>query len=60
MGGASPSTLNSLHCPLIYMTGGTGDVAYENAKTDYNKVKKAVPEVSGPGASSSQSMLRLQ
>lgn len=43
MGGASPSTLNSLHCPLIYMTGGTGDVAYENAKTDYNKVKKAVP-----------------
>lgn len=42
MGGASPSTLNSLHCPLIYMTGGTGDVAYENAKTDYGKVKKPV------------------
>lgn len=45
MGGASPSTLNSLHCPLIYMTGGTGDVAYENAKTDFNKVKKSVPVV---------------
>lgn len=42
MGGASPTTLNSLHCPLIYMTGGTGDVAYENAKTDYGKVKKPV------------------
>ena len=42
MGGASPNTLNSLHCPIIYMTGGTGDVAYENAKTDFNKVKKQV------------------
>lgn len=42
MGGASPQTLNSLHCPLIYMTGGTGDVAYENAKTDFNNVKKPV------------------
>ncbi len=42
MGGASPSTLNSLHCPIIYMTGGTGDVAYENAKTDYGKVSKPV------------------
>ena len=42
MGGASPQTLNSLHCPIIYMTGGTGDVAYENAKTDYSKVKKQV------------------
>lgn len=42
MGGASPQTLNGLHCPLIYMTGGTGDVAYENAKTDYGKVKMPV------------------
>ena len=42
MGGASPQTLNSLHCPIIYMTGGTGDVAYENAKTDYANVKKPV------------------
>ena len=42
MGGASPNTLNSLHCPIIYMTGGTGDVAYDNAKTDYNKVRKPV------------------
>lgn len=42
MGGASPQTLNSLHCPIIYMTGGTDDVAYENAKTDYGKVTKPV------------------
>ncbi len=42
MGGASPQTLNSLHCPIIYMTGGTGDVAYDNAKVDYGKVKKPV------------------
>lgn len=40
MGGASPQTLNSLHCPIIYMTGGTGDVAYSNAQTDFGKVKK--------------------
>lgn len=40
MGGASPQSLNSLHCPIIYMTGGTGDVAYENAKIDFNNVKK--------------------
>ena len=51
MGGASPSTLNSLHCPIIYMTGGTDDVAYENAKTDFNKVKKPVvwADLSGAG-----------
>ena len=42
MGGASPQTLKSLHCPIIYMTGGTSDVAYENAKVDYGKVTKPV------------------
>ena len=42
MGGASPQTLEKLHCPIIYMTGGTGDVAYGNAKTDYENVKKQV------------------
>ena len=43
MGGASPQTLKSLHCPIIYMTGGTDDVAYENAKYDFNNnVKKPV------------------
>ena len=42
MGGASPQHLEKLHCPLIYMTGGTGDVAYDNAKVDFGKVKKPV------------------
>lgn len=42
MGGASPQTLNSLHCPLIYISGGPDDVAYENAKTDYERVKVKV------------------
>ena len=40
MGGASPQSLNSLHCPIIYLTGGPGDVAYENAKTDFGNVRK--------------------
>ena len=42
MGGASPQSLNSLHCPLIYMTGGPDDVAYGNAQTDFGKVKVKV------------------
>lgn len=42
MGGASPQSLEKLHTPILYMTGGTGDVAYENAKVDYGKVKKPV------------------
>lgn len=42
MGGASPETLNSLHCPIIYMTGGPDDVAYWNAQTDFGRVKKPV------------------
>lgn len=45
MGGASPETLNKLHCPLIYMTGGTSDQAYGNAQTDFGKVKSSVPVV---------------
>lgn len=42
MGGASPQSLNSLHCPIIYMTGGPGDVAYGNAQVDFETVKKQV------------------
>ena len=44
MGGASPQSLKSLHCPLIYMTGGPDDVAYNNAKGDYGSITK-VPVV---------------
>ena len=42
MGGASPQSLNSLHCPIIYMTGGPSDVAYGNAQVDFETVKKQV------------------
>ena len=44
MGGASPQSLKQLHCPLIYMTGGSGDVAYGNAQGDFNSITK-VPVV---------------
>lgn len=44
MGGASPQSLKQLHCPIIYMTGGTGDVAYGNAQTDFGNISK-VPVV---------------
>ena len=40
MGGASPQNLQQLHCPLIYMTGGESDVAYGNAQSDFNSIKK--------------------
>lgn len=40
MGGASPQSLKNLHCPIIYMTGGTGDVAYANAQTDFGNISK--------------------
>ena len=44
MGGASPQSLNNLHCPLIYMTGGPDDVAYGNAQGDFGSISK-VPVV---------------
>ncbi len=44
MGGASPQTLKSLHCPIIYLTGGPDDVAYANAQGDFNSITK-VPVV---------------
>lgn len=44
MAGASAKSLKSLHAPIIYMTGGEGDVAYRNAEIDYNNIKK-VPAV---------------
>lgn len=44
MGGASPQSLKQLHCPLIYMTGGPDDVAYNNAKGDFSSIS-SVPVV---------------
>lgn len=39
MAGASRKNLKELHAPIIYMTGGEGDVAYRNAEMDYNSIK---------------------
>lgn len=44
MAGASKKNLEELHAPIIYMTGGPGDVAYNNAKQDYANIGK-VPAV---------------
>ncbi len=38
MGGATPADLQNLHAPIIYIVGGTTDVAYANAKIDYSKI----------------------
>lgn len=39
MAGASAANLKELHAPIIYMTGGEGDVAYRNAEVDYGNIK---------------------
>lgn len=44
MAGASKKSLKQLHAPIIYMIGGKGDIAYENARQDYKAIKK-VPAV---------------
>lgn len=38
MAGASKKNLKELHAPIIYMSGGEGDVAYRNAEKDYNSI----------------------
>lgn len=40
MAGASKKNLKQLHAPIIYMSGGEGDVAYRNAEMDYKSIKK--------------------
>lgn len=44
MAGASKKNLAELHAPIIYMSGGEGDVAYRNAEMDYNSIHN-VPAV---------------
>lgn len=44
MAGASAKNLKELHAPIIYMSGGEGDVAYKNAEIDYNSIQN-VPAV---------------
>ena len=44
MADASPKSLKNLHCPILYLVGGTTDVAWKNAQMDYKAIKK-VPVV---------------
>ncbi|MDE6565020.1 MAG: family 43 glycosylhydrolase [Muribaculaceae bacterium] len=38
MADASASSLNNLHCPVLYLIGGEGDIAYGNAQLDYDRI----------------------
>jgi hypothetical protein len=40
MSGASKESLANLHQPMLYLNGGTADVAYENANGDYGRIKE--------------------
>ncbi len=44
MADASPKSLKNLHGPILYLVGGTTDVAWKNAQMDYKAIKK-VPVV---------------
>ena len=39
MSGASKESLANLHTPMLYINGGTADVAYANANGDYSRIK---------------------
>ena len=38
MADATVESLKKLHCPIIYLIGGSSDVAYKNAKLDYERI----------------------
>lgn len=38
MAGASHASLANLHTPIVYITGGPSDVAYNNARLDYERI----------------------
>ncbi len=40
MAGASAKSLKNLHAPILYLVGGTSDVAWQNAQLDYKAIKK--------------------
>ena len=44
MANANSKSLKNLHGPILYLVGGTSDVAWQNAQMDYNVIKK-VPVV---------------
>ena len=39
MSGASKESLANLHTPMLYLNGGTADVAYANANGDYGRIE---------------------
>ncbi|MCR4994014.1 MAG: alpha/beta hydrolase [Bacteroidales bacterium] len=40
MADASAKSLKNLHGPILYLVGGTTDVAFQNAQMDYEAIKK--------------------
>ena len=38
MAGASMASLKNVHAPILYIVGGTSDVAYQNAQKDYDRI----------------------
>ena len=45
MMGATKESLKNLHQPMFYMIGGPGDIAYENAQKDYERIADNIPVV---------------
>ena len=45
MMGSTKESLKNLHCPMFYMIGGPGDIAYENALKDYERIADNIPVV---------------
>ena len=45
MMGSTKESLKNLHTPMFYMIGGPGDIAYENAKKDYERIADNIPVV---------------
>ena len=45
MMGSSKESIKNLHQPMFYMIGGPGDIAYENAQKDYERIADDIPVV---------------
>ena len=45
MSGASKKSLANLHTPMLYINGGTADVAYNNANGDWGRIADCIPVV---------------
>ena len=45
MMGTTKDARENLHTPMFYMIGGPGDIAYENAQKDYERIADNIPVV---------------